>query len=130
MVWNQYVWEATTGNEVDWSDDENVQNNNEPLHIDDWIDFNSGELEYLWVIIQETVYDSGSRLFEKMMYEDFARFCFDPPEYQGGVFDVAYWIDTHEDELAYIWKQLKCTKSKLIYQTTFETFAHFCYRFR
>jgi hypothetical protein len=44
MVWYQYVWEATTGNEADWSDDENEKIHQEPLHIDDWIDFNSEQL--------------------------------------------------------------------------------------
>ena len=130
MVWNQYVWEATTGNEADWSDDENDPNNHEPMHIDDWIDFNSDELEYLWAVLQETVYDSGSRLLEKMTSEDFARFCYDPPEYREGLFDVAYWIDTHEDELGYLWKQLRFTRSKMIHQATFDAFTHFCYRYR
>lgn len=129
MVWYQYVWEATTGNEAEWSDDEHAQHQ-EPVHVDDWLDFNSDELDYLWTILQEYMYDAGSRLLAKMGREDFARFCFDPPAYREGQFDVAFWIDTHEEALAHMWRLLTYTKSTMIRQTTYETFAHFCYRYR
>ena len=129
MVWNQYVWEATTGNEVDISDDEESQFQ-QPIHIDDWIDFNSEEINYLWAIIQEYSYDACSSLLMHMRSEDLARFCHDPPMYFIGDFNTAYWIDTHSEELRYIWKLLRNTRSRLIYQTTYEDFAYFCYTSR
>ena len=130
MVWHQYVWEATTGNEVDGSDEEHDSLYQEPLHIDDWIDFNSDELEYLWAILQEYMDDAGSCPFPKMRFEDFARFCHDPPMFIEGVFHSAYWIDTHSDELGYMWKLLRRTKSQFIHRTTYESFTQFCYNSR
>jgi hypothetical protein len=130
MVWYQYVWEATTGNEADWSDDENEKIHQEPLHIDDWIDFNSEQLEYLWAIIQEYLDDAVSHVFPTMRFEDFARFCHEPPMCVDGVFDTEFWIDRHSEELTYIWKLLKRTKSFLLYRTTYEEFTQFCYASR
>lgn len=127
MVWNQYVWEATTGNEADVSDDEYEAQFQQPVHIDDWIDFNSEELSYLWSIIQEYSYDACSNLLQYMTNEDLARFCYDPPLYFEGDFNTAYWIDTHSEELRYIWKLLRKTKCRLLYQTTYDEFAYFCY---
>jgi hypothetical protein len=127
MVWYQYVWEASTGNEVDASDDDN--DGQEPLHVDDWIDYNSDELEYLWAILREYIDDAGSRIFPNMSYEDFARFCHDPPMYRGQ-FDMEFWIDTHTEELAYMWKLLKRTKSQFIRHVPYESFTYFCFRSR
>ena len=36
MVWSQYVYEATHGNEAEHSDNEYEVNIDEPLHINDW----------------------------------------------------------------------------------------------
>ena len=129
MVWYQYVWEANTGNEADLSDDDDKLQE-EPLHVDDWIDFNSDELEYLWAILQETMYDSGSSLLSNMKYEDLARFCFDPPMYNEGVFEVEFWIDTNMEELWYMWKLLNRTRSMMIRHASFKMFTHYCFRFR
>ena len=130
MVWNQYVWEATNGNEAEWSDDENEKLNQEPLHIDDWIDFNSQQLEYLWAILQEYIDDAGSRIFPAMRFEDFARFCHEPPVYTERIFDAEFWIDRHSEELSYIWKLLMITKSNFLHRTAYEEFTHFCYTYR
>ena len=130
MVWHQYVWEATTGNEADMSDDEYESQLQQPVHIDDWIDFNSEELNYLWAVIQEYSYDACSNLLRHMRSEDLARFCRDPPMYFRGDFNTDYWIDTHSEELRYIWKLLRNTKSRLLYQTAYEDFTYFCYMSR
>lgn len=133
MVWHQYVWEAATGNEVDASDEEHEGGTHqEPLHIDDWIDFNSDELEYLWAILQEYLYDSGRRLFPTMRFEAFARFCHDPSRYmyREGIFDAEYWIDTHTGELEYMWALLKRSKSQFVLRVPYDVFAQFCYACR
>jgi len=128
MVWSQYVWEASTGTEADLSDDDD-RVHDEPLHIDDWIDYNSDELEYLWAILQEYMYDAGRCPIPKMRFEDFARFCHDPqPVYTGRVFDVEYWIDVHGEELGHMWKMLR--RTSFLHRTTYETFSYFCYSSR
>jgi hypothetical protein len=130
MVWNQYVWEASTGNEADMSDGENDGNHQDTLHIDDWIDFNSEELDYLWAILHEYLYEKGGRpiCFHSTNYEDFARFCYEPPfrEFDTPVFELEHWIDTHNVELLYMWKLLKRTNSHLLHRTTYEDFTSFC----
>lgn len=127
MVWHQYVWEATNGNEAEWSDEENDKLNQEPAHIDDWIDFNSDHLEYLWAILQEYLYDSGSRIFPTMRFEDFARFCREPPMCVEGVFAMEFWIDEHAEELSYMYKLLK---GNMLYRPTYQEFTQFCYASR
>jgi hypothetical protein len=127
MVWNQYVLEASTGNEAEWSDDENDGHNTEYLHIDDWIDFNSDEIDYAWAVLREYLDDAGSRICPSMTYEDFARFCHEPPEpTEMSVFEEEYWVDTHSEELSYMWKILKRTKSSFLFRTTYEMFTQFC----
>lgn len=130
MVWHQYVWEAATGNEAEMSDDEYESQLQQPVHIDDWIDFNSEELNYLWAVIQEYSYDACSNLLEHVRSEDLARFCHDPPLYFEGDLDTDYWIDKHSEELRYIWKLLRNTRSRLLYSVTYHDFAFFCYTSR
>jgi hypothetical protein len=127
MVWNQYVWEASTGNEADMSDGENDGNHQDVVHVDDWIDFNSDELDYLWAILTEYMHDKGGRpiCFHSTRYDDFARFCYEPPEVRQE-FELEYWIHVHTEELAYMWKLLKRTKTHLLHRTTYDEFAFFC----
>lgn len=129
MVWNQYIWEATTGNEVDISDDEESQVQ-QPIHVDDWIDFNSEEINYLWAIIQEYCHDAYTNFLQKMTSEDLGRFCYDPPMYFEGDPNTDSWIEENSEELRYIWKLLKQTKSSLINNTNYEDFAFFCFMSR
>jgi len=130
MVWHQYVWEATTGNEADVSDDDYESHVHDPIHIDDWIDFNSGELNYLWAIIQEYGYDANSTLLRNMTCEDLARFFYDPPLFHERTFDLEYWVDKYSEELEYTWKLLRNTRSRLVHKTTYEDFTFFCYTSR
>ena len=78
MVWNQYVYEATTGNEIDYSDDEYENDQLELMHIDDWRDFYSSELEYMWNILRQYLYDANypGHILIHETYEDFIRFCY------------------------------------------------------
>jgi hypothetical protein len=130
MVWNQYIWEATTGNEADISDDEESQVQ-QPVHIDDWIDFNSEEINYLWAIIREYCYDAYTTNFlQNMTSEDLARFCYDPPMYFEGDSNTDRWIEENSEKLRYIWKLVRKSKSSLILHTNYEDFAFFCYTSR
>ena len=48
MVWSQYVYEATHGNEAYNSDNEHEVNIDEPLHINDWEEVHHEHLRYMW----------------------------------------------------------------------------------
>ena len=74
MVWNQYVFEATTGYESDnYSDDEF---NEEVIEqsVEDWeIEF-SDELHFMWNILQTLLYDAHIEHSGKFC--DFVEFCY------------------------------------------------------
>lgn len=127
MVWNQYVWEATTGNEVDWSDDEDG-GRQETLLVDDWLDYNADELGYMWGIVCAHVYDTMRNPWPAMTREALGRFCFDQYTYDPRSFEAAHWIDQHEDLLSDLWRKLRphVMRSKVAY----EEFAQFCYAHR
>ena len=53
MVWSQYVYEATHGNEAYNSDNDQEVNIDEPLHINDWEEVHHEHLRYMWGILQQ-----------------------------------------------------------------------------
>ena len=79
MVWEQYVYEASNGAEVYNSDDDFDEDYDDVLHIEDWRDFNSDHLEYMWGILRQYLYDAGypSNILRYASFEDFVRFCYD-----------------------------------------------------
>lgn len=125
MVWNQYVWEATTGNEVDWSDDEDGYQ--ETLHVDDWLDYNAYELGYMWGIVRAHTYDIMSNPWPAMTREALGRFCFEQYTYVPRSFDAAHWIDQHADFVKDLWRRLR---PHFLRRVLYEEFAHFCYAHR
>jgi len=78
MVWNQYVYEATHGNDAEYSDYEDEVNIDEPLHINDWELEYQDELRYMWGILQQYLYDAAlsHRILNFADYNDFVEFCF------------------------------------------------------
>ena len=78
MVWNQYVYEALNGNEAYNSDNDEIIEQNEPLHINDWELEHQEHLRYMWGILQQYLYDAAmSHLILKFAnYDDFVEFCF------------------------------------------------------
>lgn len=126
MVWHQYVWEATTGNEVDWSDDEDGRGQ-EPCHIDDWLDHNSDALGYMWGIVQTHAYESQVDLWPTMNKEALGRLCFDQLTYDPRSFEAAHWIDTNERPLKDLWRMLR---PHFLRRIDYEEFAQFCYSHR
>ena len=58
MVWSQYVYEATHGNEAEHSDNEYEVNIDEPLHINDWEEYHHEHLRYMWGILKQYLDDA------------------------------------------------------------------------
>ena len=84
MVWNQYVYEATTGNEVeDYSDSDETQNDpmtrHQPLPVWEWDSSWEEELGYMWFIINRYIDDAylKNHLLKDAKYEDFVEFCYE-----------------------------------------------------
>ena len=78
MVWNQYVYEALNGNEAYNSDNDEIIEQNEPLHINDWELENQEHLRYMWGILQQYLYDSAMShlILNFANYDEFVEFCF------------------------------------------------------
>ena len=83
MVWSQYVYEATHGNEAEHSDNEYQVNIDEPLHINDWEEVHHEHLRYMWGILQQYLDDAVMSHFilKFAKYDDFVEFCFYNSEY-------------------------------------------------
>ena len=58
MVWNQYVYEATSGNDVDIDSDVELYEDDIELTVEDWEIEYSGELTMMW----DTVGSPGTEL--------------------------------------------------------------------
>ena len=83
MVWNQYVYEAMNGNEAYNSDNDEIIEQNEPLHINDWELKHQEHLRYMGGILQQYLYDATmSHLILKYAnYDEFVEFCFYNSQY-------------------------------------------------
>ena len=71
------------GNEAYNSDNDEMIEQNEPLHINDWELEHQEHLRYMWGILQQYLYDSAmSHLILKFAnYDEFVEFCFYNSEY-------------------------------------------------
>jgi hypothetical protein len=78
MVWSQYVYEATNGNDAEHSDYDEEIHIDEPLHINDWELYYQDDLRYMWGILQRYLYDSATShlILNFADYNDFVEFCF------------------------------------------------------
>jgi hypothetical protein len=78
MVWSQYVYEATNGNDAEHSDCDEEIHIDEPLHINDWELYYQDDLRYMWGILQQYLYDSATShlILNFADYNDFVEFCF------------------------------------------------------
>ena len=78
MVWSQYVYEATNGNDAEHSDYDEEIHIDEPLHINDWELHYQDDLRYMWGILQQYLYDSATShlILNFADYNDFVEFCF------------------------------------------------------
>lgn len=130
MVWNQYVYEATTGNDVDYeSDNENYDNDYEHT-IEDWEIEYSDELHHMWNTMNTLLYDAQIQHSGKFC--DFVEFCYiehdaierDTWDHQ----EDAIW---YEERLSDVWKHLlriiraNVLREQMMRGATFDHFVAF-----
>tara|TARA_Y100000356_G_scaffold54742_1_gene44146 strand:+ start:16 stop:432 length:417 start_codon:yes stop_codon:yes gene_type:complete len=106
MVWNQYVFEATTGYESDnYSDDEF---NEEVIEqsVEDWeIEF-SDELHFMWNVLQTLLYDAHIEHSGKFC--DFVEFCYlEHDEIPRVTWEYQEQTNWYEERINHIWKTIK-----------------------
>tara|TARA_B110000503_G_scaffold122546_1_gene187231 strand:- start:1926 stop:2324 length:399 start_codon:yes stop_codon:yes gene_type:complete len=100
MVWSQYVDEATIGFDAYVTDDDEFNNEHTPLNIEDWEVEYSDELHMMWNTMNTLLYDAHIEHTGKFC--DFVEFCYVEHD------DCHECAKTlYEDELYYIWKDLR-----------------------
>ena len=99
MVWNQYVYEATTGFDADVSDDDEF-NDNTPLNVEDWEVQYLDELRYMWGMMNTLLHDA--HIEHSGEFCDFVEFCYmEHDSYHDRV------SSEHNETLQYIWRRLR-----------------------
>lgn len=99
MVWNQYVYEATTGFDADVSDDDEF-NDNTPLNVEDWEVQYLDELRYMWGMMNTLLHDA--HIEHSGEFCDFVEFCYmEHDSYHDHV------SSEHDETLWYIWRRLR-----------------------
>lgn len=132
MVWNQYVWEATTGTEVYYfSDDEDFEHDT-PLSYEEW-EFQYDEvLRMMWNTIRTLLYDAS--ITHDGKFSDFVDFCYEEhiPDDSVTWFDTSEKTEWMEERLFHIWKNIariivnNNLQSEIMRGVTFENFVLFC----
>ena len=76
MVWEQYIYESDYNTETHLDSDEDYDHYDHPLHIDDWRDTYSDELEYMWMLLRRYLGDAhlNNSIMNQAGFEDFVRF--------------------------------------------------------
>jgi hypothetical protein len=99
MVWNQYVYEATTGFDADVSDDDEF-NDNTPLNVEDWEVQYLDELRYMWGMMNTLLYDA--HIEHSGEFCDFVEFCYmEHDSYHDRI------SSEYDENLWYIWRRLR-----------------------
>lgn len=107
MVWNQYVYEATTGNDVDFDSDGEFVDEEPGQTIDEWEDVYSEELTFMWGVLNTLLYDA--HIEHHGNFADFVEFCYEEhdadlkPTTWGSQEDT-FW---YEERLSPIWRSLR-----------------------
>jgi len=100
MVWSQYVYEATTGYDVNDSGDDEESTDIIQLNIEDWEIEYSEELHMMWNTIRTLLHDA--HIEHKGQFVDFVAFCFkehDP--YHENI------TTQYDQQLMHIWKNIR-----------------------
>ena len=106
MVWYQYVWEATTGNEAPVSDDENDQDT-DPLSFEDWELQYSDVLHMMWNTTRTLLHDAHITYSGDV--NDFTRFCYTEhdPLVKRVCFEYQEQTNWFEPRLMHVWKNIR-----------------------
>lgn len=102
MVWQQYVWEATNGNEIYVSDEE-IEQETPPLSFEDWELQYSDSLRMMWNTIRTLMYDAHITYHGDLC--DFTIFSYTchQPETDRVYFDTEELTEWFEPRLFNIW---------------------------
>ena len=102
MVWTQYVYEATTGNDVDVDSDGEIYDDESELTIEDWEIEYSDELNMMWDTIRTLMYDA--QLEHSGEFCDFVEFCYVDHYTYNDNEEQPTWYDQH---LVHIWNNVR-----------------------
>jgi len=107
MVWNQYVYEATTGNDAEVDSDGEFIDEEPVQTIDEWEDIYSEELVFMWSTINTLLYDAGIEHYGN--FTDFVEFCYDEHDTELARTTWECQEDTlwYEERLTHIWGTLR-----------------------
>lgn len=107
MVWNQYVYEATTGNDAEVDSDGEFIDEEPVQTIDEWEDIYSEELVFMWSTINTLLYDAGIEHYGN--FTDFVEFCYDEHDTELTRTTWECQEDTlwYEERLTHIWGTLR-----------------------
>lgn len=100
MVWNQYVYEATSGNDVDIDSDNEIYDDDIELTVEDWEIEYSGELTMMWDTIRTLMYDA--HIEHSGRFCDFVEFCY--VEHYTYTDEVVW---EHDEYLEHVWKNIR-----------------------
>lgn len=105
MVWNQYVYEATTGNDPEYeSDNENYDSDYEHT-IEDWELEYSEELHHMWNTMNTLLYDA--HIQHSGQFCDFVEFCYLEHDTIGRItWEYQEQTMWYEERLIHVWKNL------------------------
>lgn len=131
MVWNQYVWEATTGNEADLSDNE-LDQDTQPETFEDWELRYSNVIHMLWNTMRTLMHDA--HIIYSGDINDFTRFCYadHDPMNERVSFEYEEQTNWFEHRLMHVWKNLRRIvdanglHEEILRGATFWNFMEFC----
>ena len=106
MVWNQYVFEANAGYDVEIESDDEFNEDLYEQTVEDWeIEF-SDELHFMWNMLRTLLYDAHIEHSGKFC--DFVEFCYieheEIPRITWEYEEQTLW---YEERLIHIWKTIK-----------------------
>ena len=106
MVWNQYVFEANAGYDVEIESDDEFNEDLYEQTVEDWeIEF-SDELHFMWNMLRTLLYDAHIEHSGKFC--DFVEFCYieheEIPRINWEYEEQTLW---YEERLIHIWKTIK-----------------------
>jgi hypothetical protein len=107
MVWYQYVYEATTGNDVEVDSDCEFIGDEPERTIEDWEIAYSEELNMMWDTMRTLMYDA--HIEHQGNFIDFVDFCYTEHDTDSIRTTWEYQEQTiwYEERLVHIWKNLR-----------------------
>jgi hypothetical protein len=107
MVWNQYVYEATTGNDVDFDSDGEFVDEEPGQTIDEWEDVYSEELTFMWGVLNTLLYDA--HIEHHGNFADFVEFCYDEhdKDLEPTSWECQEDVFWYEERFSHIWRTLR-----------------------